>query len=192
MRWALVLLLAACAAARVSLPVPERAPPPGTPLADPSSFTIAEPEARAQALFLEASKVMLHERCTNCHPAGDAPRQRRAELHEPPVDRAFACDTCHQDRNLEHARVPGAPDWQLAPRKMAWEGLTPAQLCAQLKDETRNGNRSLASIVEHASHDRLIAWGWAPGADREPAPGTQASYGALMDAWVKAGAACPR
>jgi hypothetical protein len=30
------------------------------------------------------------------------------------------CASCHQDRNLVQARMPGPPDWHLAPREMAW------------------------------------------------------------------------
>jgi hypothetical protein len=120
-------------------------------------------------------------------------------VHDPPVVRgegdqgvpALRCGTCHQDANVELARVPGAPGWHLAPRSMAWLGRTPAAICAQVKDPARNGNRSLAAIVTHASHDPLVAWGWAPGHGRTPAPGDQARFGALVAAWVQNGAACP-
>lgn len=144
---------------------------------------------------------MLHPRCTNCHPSGDTPYQgSEARKHDPPVARGehdqgvpgLECTSCHQDRNQELARVPGAPKWHLAPREMAWVGLTPAALCAQLKDPARNGGKTLAQIAEHAAHDELVAWGWSPGADREPVPGTQKVFGALVEAWVKDGAACPR
>ena len=30
-----------------------------------------------------------------------------------------------------------------------------------------------------------------PGADREPAPGTQEQFGAIIAAWVQTGAECP-
>jgi hypothetical protein len=39
--------------------------------------------------------------------------------------------------------------------------------------------------------DSLVAWGWAPGDGRAPAPGTQAQFGALIKAWIDDGAACP-
>jgi hypothetical protein len=161
---------------------------------------MADPASRSKALFLEASKVLTHPRCVNCHPPDDRPRQReRAEAHDPPVVRgpddrgavAVRCGSCHQDRNLEHARVPGAPDWHLAPIEMVWLGRPPAALCAQIKDPARNGKRSLAQIAEHAAHDPLVGWGWAPGADRVPAPGSQARFGALIAAWIQTGAVCP-
>jgi hypothetical protein len=159
-----------------------------------------DPRARSAALFLEASRVMLHPRCTNCHPDGDSPLQGNAgRVHDPPVARGpddrgvpgLECSSCHQDRNLELARVPGAAGWHLAPRPMAWVGRTPHDLCEQLKDRARNGGRDLAAIVDHAAHDPLVAWGWAPGHDRAPAPGSQEAFGALMAAWAKDGAACP-
>ncbi len=161
---------------------------------------IADRGARSRALFAEASRVLLDPRCTNCHPSDDSPRQRDgAEMHDPPVVRGpddrgppgMGCATCHQEANVPGTRVPGAHDWHLAPRSMAWIGKTPAAVCAQIKDPARNGKRTLEQIVEHAAHDPLVAWGWAPGADRRPAPGTQARFGELMAAWVSTGAACP-
>jgi hypothetical protein len=74
---------------------------------------------------------------------------------------------------------------------MAWQKRSLAEICAQLKDNARNGGHSLPEIVQHMSHDRLVGWAWSPGAGREPAPGTQASFGALIKAWADAGAACP-
>jgi len=74
---------------------------------------------------------------------------------------------------------------------MAWVGQTSSHICNQMKDPKRNGGRTLAQIVEHNGHDELVAWGWKPGADREPAPGTQAEFGALSAAWVATGAECP-
>jgi len=43
---------------------------------------------RSRALFLEASRVLLHPRCANCHPDGDAPAQgMQMTPHQPPVTR---------------------------------------------------------------------------------------------------------
>lgn len=167
----------------------------------PETFAvIGDRTERSRALFIEATRVMLSPRCTNCHPVSDSPAQGDfAQLHDPPVARGpddrgvvgLACASCHQDRNLELARVPGAPDWHLAPKEMAWVGHTASQLCEQIKDPKRNGNKTLAQIAEHAGHDKVVAWGWAPGHDRVPAPGSQATFGALIEAWVRDGAFCP-
>jgi hypothetical protein len=171
-------------------------------LANPQSFdTIADPEARSAALFTELGKVLTHPRCVNCHPAGDRPRQTDAgRLHQPPVERgadgyglpAMRCPICHQQANFEPGRVPGNPIWHLAPREMAWEGKTIAEICTQIKDPARNGNRSLQDLVHHIGTDTLVGWAWAPGFGRTPAPGTQKEAGALVEAWIQAGAACPK
>jgi hypothetical protein len=174
---------------------------PSDTLATPESFAaIGDTAARSAALFTELGKVLTHPRCVNCHPAGDRPRQTDvSRLHQPPVERgadgyglpAMRCPICHQQSNFEPGRVPGNPIWHLAPREMAWEGKTLAEICAQIKDPARNGNRSLEALVEHIGTDHLVGWAWAPGFGRQPAPGTQKQAGALVEAWVKTGAACP-
>jgi hypothetical protein len=171
-------------------------------LGDPAAFAgIRDPSDRSRALFLEASRVLLHPRCTNCHPDGDSPYQGTPpQLHDPPVTRGpdglgvvgMQCNSCHQDKNLELARVPGAPNWHLAPREMAWVGKTAGGVCQQLKDRKRNGGRTLEQIVDHSAHDELVSWGWNPGWAREPAPGTQVRFGALLAEWLRTGAQCPR
>ena len=170
-------------------------------LASAESFSsISDPAARSAAIFTELGKVLTHPRCLNCHPAGDRPRQgdlRRP--HQPPVFRgddgfglaALRCPVCHQQANFEPGRVPGNPIWHLAPEEMGWEGKTVGQICAQIKDPKRNGNRSLDEIVHHVGTDHLVGWAWAPGAGRQSAPGTQAQTGALLAEWVKSGAVCP-
>jgi hypothetical protein len=201
---ALAVLPASCGGKQSSPPAPTdvelRAAGPGQLLAVAEFDAIGDRAARSRALFTEASRVLLHPRCVNCHPADDTPRQRSTmELHDPPVVRGpdnkgvvgMQCQGCHQDRNQAHTRIPGAPGWHLAPIEMAWQGKSLAHICNQMKDRTRNGGKTLAEIVEHSAHDELVAWGWSPGADREPAPGTQEAFGALVAAWVETGAECP-
>jgi hypothetical protein len=171
-------------------------------LAAPESFAaIADQEARSAALFNELGKVLTHPRCVNCHPAGDRPRQgEQGRLHQPPVVRgadghghvSMRCSACHQSANFDPARMPGHPEWHLAPREMAWEGKTLGEICEQIKDPARNGNRSLEDLVHHIGTDTLVGWAWAPGFGRQPAPGTQREAGALVDAWAKTGAFCPQ
>ena len=166
----------------------------------PSAFgSITDPAARSAALFVEARKVLRHPRCLNCHPDGDRPSQGSGYPHQPPVQRGadghgvatMRCATCHQKANFDPGRIPGHPEWHLAPLSMAWQHRSLADICAQLKDPARNGGKSLAQIVEHMAHDSLVGWAWKPGAGRESAPGTQASFGALVKAWADSGAACP-
>jgi len=166
-----------------------------------SSFaSIASQRDRSVALFTEMGKVLTHQRCMNCHPATERPRQGDLrKLHEPVVVRGkdgrgavgLPCATCHGKQNFDPAGVPGDGHWALAPASMAWEGKTVAQICEQLKDQGRNGGRDLAALVKHVTTDTLVLWGWNPGRGRQPAPGTAAEFGALMQAWADSGAACP-
>ena len=204
MRFA-VLILAACGSR--ATPPPPAAPVAPLPavahdaLRSPAVFaSIDDRAARSRALFGEIARVLAHPRCVNCHTPDESPRQGDSHMfHDPPVARgandrgvpAMLCTGCHQDRNLELARVPGAPGWHLAPLAMVWLDRTPSQICTQLKDPARNGSRTLAQIQTHLAHDPLVAWGWSPGADRVPAPGTQAELGVLAQAWIDSGAECP-
>lgn len=74
---------------------------------------------------------------------------------------------------------------------MAWQGLSTRDVCRQLKDPSRNGGRNLEEIREHVTHDSLVGWAWNPGEGRVPAPGTQAGFAALINAWIETGASCP-
>jgi hypothetical protein len=172
-----------------------------TTLTSPGSFgSIADADARSAAIFTELGKVLTHPRCVNCHPAGDRPRQSdERRLHQPPVARGvdghgtetMRCSTCHGNANFDPGHVPGHPEWHLAPPEMAWEGKTVAEICDQIKDPARNGGRKLEDLIHHIGADTLVGWAWHPGFGRSPAPGTQRQAGALVDAWVKSGAACP-
>jgi hypothetical protein len=200
----LVVVLAACSCGRRTKPEPKPQPLPDVApheLRAVSDFDVIHDETqRSQALFLEVSRVLTHPRCVNCHPAGEVPHQgMELALHDPPVERGpedrgvvgMECGGCHQDRNQQLTRVPGAPGWHVAPIEMAWVGRTPAQICEQLKDPARTGGKTLAELLEHNAHDELVAWGWDPGAGREPAPGTQEQFAALFAAWIETGAECP-
>jgi hypothetical protein len=170
-------------------------------LVAPASFAaIEDTSARSIAMFGELGKVLTNPRCVNCHPAGDRPHQSEtARLHQPAVERgvdgfgaaAMRCPICHQNANFEPGRVPGHAEWHLAPREMAWEGKSLADICTQIKDRERNGGRSLDELAHHIGTDTLVGWAWAPGFGRRPVPGTQAEAGALVEAWVKTGAVCP-
>lgn len=171
----------------------------------PADFAgIRDGKTRSLALFAEMGKVIRHPRCMNCHPRTDSPTQGDAmRLHTPRVTRgpdghgvtAMRCQTCHGDANVafsgERGSIPGDPHWHLAPREMAWQGKTLGQICRQIKDPARNGGKTLAALVEHNRADHLVGWAWHPGEGRQPAPGTQARFGELTQAWVEAGAQCP-
>jgi hypothetical protein len=174
-------------------------------LQPPSAFqSIADRAQRSRAIFAEIGKVLTHPRCMNCHPAGDHPLQGADHReHMPPAWRpesaAFAdtCAACHTEANYtlqaaaSYQSIPGHPRWSLAPLSMAWQNKSLGEICRQIKDKERNGGRDLALLQEHVAKDDLVAWGWNPGAGREPAPGSQALAGQLMQAWIDSGAECP-
>jgi hypothetical protein len=200
-----VAAVAAVAAFAVSMTsdtlMPMRPAAAASELRPAASFAgIADPRARAIALFEEAGKVLQHPRCMNCHPAGDRPTQTdRMRPHQPLVVRGedghgapgLRCATCHHAANFDAAHVPGHPEWHLAPAAMAWQGRTLGELCEQIKDRARNGNRDMAALIHHLAEDSLVGWAWSPGGGRDPAPGSQAQFGELMKAWQAAGAHCP-
>jgi hypothetical protein len=166
----------------------------------------AESKSDSENLFMQMHRVLIHPRCLNCHPKGDSPKQGDdARLHMPPMTRGphnsgpagMHCDTCHQKSNFAASGVPGAPNWHLAPRSMAWEDKTPGEICRQMLDRRRNGNKSLAQVVEHLTGDELVAWGWNPGGDvtgraREPVPIAKPEFNRIVHAWEKSGGACPK
>lgn len=196
------------------------APAPSTPALPPSDESdqntlkpvsafdgIQDETARSVAIFEETGKVLLHPRCVNCHPAGDRPLQGMdMHLHQPPVQRGDAnfgvpgmmCNTCHGPENVavvaqseDIKSIPGNPNWHLAPIEMAWQGRSLGDICRQIKDQDRNGGKTLAELVDHMANDDLVGWGWNPGEGREPVPGTQEQFGELYEAWAATGAHCP-
>jgi hypothetical protein len=87
------------------------------------------------------------------------------------------CSSCHQNANFDPARVPGHPEWHLAPREMAWEGKSAAEICAQIKDPAQNGGRKLEDLIHHIGADTLVGWAWAPRLRPHPrARNTAASW----------------
>lgn len=167
---------------------------------------IGDRTERSRALFEEAARVLTHPRCMNCHPVTRTPAQGDdRHLHVPFFDASdsnhgpagLTCGACHgpENRTLVGSRlksIPGNAHWQLAPQSMGWQGLTLREICEQLKDPQRNGNRSLSDLIHHVNVDHLVEWAWHPGEGRTPAPGDQTAFGALVAAWVETGAACPR
>lgn len=202
------LALTAFAFAAVQAPTAQTASGAAPSLKVAQEFDHIEDEAaRSKALFGEMAKVLTHPRCMNCHPRDDSPRQGMAmAMHQPPVVRydesgfgapGMRCNACHGAENVALVGVggiesmPGHDPWHLAPKSMGWIGLTEGEICEQLKDPERNGDRTLAELHDHNANDGLVGWGWKPGAGREPVPGTQARFGNLTKAWIDTGAHCP-
>lgn len=161
------------------------------------------PVSRSAVLFERMVPVLLHPRCLNCHTRSDFPRQGDdRHRHLMNVARGVAdhgadglqCGTCHQDRNQPASGVPGAPDWHLAPLRMAWEGLTPGELCRAILDPARGGMRP-EKLVAHLNTG-LVRWAWtpgtnAPGTPRTTPPLSHEEFVGLARQWVASGSQCP-
>jgi hypothetical protein len=191
-----------------------RAAAPATPVAAPAEtlksaaefVSNKDPAARSAALFTEAGKVINSPRCMNCHPVQRAPTQGDdRHPHNPPMVAGqsghgpvgLPCSSCHGPANVptygvDIKSIPGDPKWAVAPAEMAWQGKSLDAICAQIKDPARNGGRGLAQLHDHMANDHLVGWAWNPGAGRAPAPGTQAQFGELVQAWIDTGAKCPK
>ena len=107
---------------------------------------------------------------------------------------ALQCKTCHQAANQPASGVPGAPDWHLAPLRMAWEGLSPGELCRALLDPQRGGMPP-EKLVAHLN-TALVRWAWAPGSNAQGAPRSTPplSHEAFVEVaqqWLASGSECP-
>ena len=101
------------------------------------------------------------------------------------------CGTCHGKENLDEARLPGHPQWHLAPAEMAWEGKRLGEICEQIKDAGRNGGKTLDQIVDHMAHDDLVGWGWRPDKGRKLVPGNLGRLRRPHRGRAESGAVCP-
>lgn len=153
--------------------------------------------------FAPIAAVLSSPRCANCHIPGDVPLQgddgrdhvmrvrRGADGRGTP---AMQCSNCHQDASVPvpHA-PPGAPDWRLPPAatRMAWTGLRAREQCQMLKDRSRNGDKSLAELLEHVQHDPLVLAGWSPGPGRTLPPISHPAFARQFKTWIDEGAVCP-
>ena len=155
----------------VGLAVSAATPDPASGLKPVGDFaSIADEKQRSLALFGEAGKVIASARCMNCHPAGDRPAQGDdRHPHLPLVVRGIdgfgavgmRCTTCHGPENFDPARLPGHPEWHLAPIEMAWAGKSLGEICEQIKDPKRNGGKSMDDLVHHMAEEFACRMGLA-------------------------------
>lgn len=158
-----------------------------------------------EVLFQPILITIQHPRCMNCHTATQFPRQNDARRrHLLGVMRGpdnhglpgMKCSACHGKSNNDLSGVPGGPHWGLAPLSMAWEYVTPAQICAQLKDPERNGGKTLNELHRHLIEDPLVLWAWEPGkhpdgSARNKPPLRKSTWITAVKAWIEADAPCP-
>jgi cytochrome c553 len=153
------------------------------------------------ALFDPVASVVMTPRCVNCHQV-EAPRQKDiGVLHAQQVVRGkdghgsavLHCAACHQAANTAQGKVPGAPNWHLAPLSMRWQGLDKKGVCEQMRDPKRNGNRKGgAEVIEHMKTDPLVLWAWNPGANRTQPPMSHEDFVKVLEKWADAGMPCPQ
>ncbi len=167
----------------------------------PSAVPVRAEVAASRKAFSGIAAVLRNPRCMNCHTVTEFPRQAddRHRHHQlvmrGPNDKGRApmlCVNCHQAKNSDDGKVPGAPHWQLAPLSMGWEHLkTDKTLCEALVDLRKNGGRDTAKLVKHMVEDPLVQWAWAPG-ERKPPTISQDEFHTLVKLWASTGAACPK
>lgn len=157
----------------------------------------------SQKAFLAAYRVLMSPRCMNCHPAGDVPLQGDdSKLHTQGVKRgvdgkgvyALKCTNCHQPQNSVGVHMPpGNPNWHLPPAnmKMVFQGKSPRELAAQLKDPKKNGNKTMAQLIDHVTNDKLVLGGWQPGEGRTLPPMSHAEFAKNFKEWIDKGAYLP-
>jgi hypothetical protein len=186
----------------------------GCLLAMPAMVAPALAQDPGLVLWGKIHEVFSHPRCANCHVgtdhvpiwSGDGQgakgRPHGMNISGGPSrtgDEHIVCTACHGQHNseLEHG-PPGAQDdkgrpiWHLAPLSMQWFGLSSARICAQIKDRTRNGDRSIADVAKHVEDEPLVRWGWTPGPGREAPPYSATEVSEFLKQWDAARAPCPR
>ena len=152
--------------------------------------------------FNKMMDVLTHQRCLNCHPSDNIPKQGEdSHPHRFGITRANAvlttnCNTCHQSSNNDFSDVPGAPEWSLAPHKMRWEGLSRVEIAKSMMNPENNGNRSPEDIMHHLTEHELVLWAWDPGMGvdgkpRELPPVALDEYIAAVKTWIELGAQIP-
>ena len=160
-------------------------------------------DSDSASIFLKIAPVLQSPRCMNCHPSDPFPHQADDQhrhtmwIVRGPNDHGapgMHCSTCHQAKNNDSSGVPGAPDWHLAPPRLAWQGLTAAEICRSMLDPKR-GTMAPNQFDAHF-HTAFVTWAWHPGVDshgrpRTPPPMSFDRFIALTKAWVESGAKCP-
>jgi hypothetical protein len=201
-----LLALPTFALAQSETPAAE-APATETPATETATPEPTVPVEEGLAAWEKIYAVTSHPRCANCHvgedniPVWSGPSYGKRQPHgmyisggESRIGAEFIpCQTCHMETQSDEPHTaPGAPEWHLAPVEQQWIDRSSAEICAQFKDPARNGDRTLEDMAVHVRDDKLVAWGWEPGGDREPAPGSAEETYRAIETWAAAGAPCPQ
>lgn len=164
------------------------------------------------AAWARIYEVTSHPRCSNCHvgasnkPMWSGPSYGKTRVHgmninagESGIGAEFIlCSTCHttklsdwKDANkTPHTAPRVAAEWRLAPIEAEWFGKSSQEICSQLRDPERNGDRTFLELAKHLEHDVILHWAWNPGGNREPAPYSLQEHVDDILAWGTAGMPC--
>ncbi len=161
------------------------------------------------AAWARIYEVNSHPRCSNCHVGSDnipmwsGPAYGKARPHGMNINAGesrigaeyVTCSTCHALRetglnDVPHAAPQVAMDWRLAPVEAEWFGKSSVEICNQLRDPERNGDRDHLDLASHLDHDVILHWAWNPGGGREPAPYSLQQHVNDILAWGVAGFPC--
>ena len=172
-----------------------------------SEYKIASNNTKLEsdAAFNMMMDVVMHQRCINCHPNDNVPKQGYDShphyfgISRGPENSGFqatACTTCHQSENNEYSGVPGAPHWSLAPSSMGWQGLGRKAVAERMLNEKLNGGKNHEELIRHMTEDELVLWAWEPGVGvngvpRELPPVSEEDFKNAVKEWFKNGAIIP-
>ena len=174
--------------------------PPKNNLEKSKKTTSTDQREKSLQAFVTVLKVIKSERCINCHPTGDVPRQGNdGHFHRLGVNRGAdnhggvvqQCKTCHHEENMPYTNVPGAPRWGVAPKMMGWFGLSDNEIAKALMDKSKNGGRTAEALAAHMSDDPLVQWAWQPGHKRTPPPVPVEEFRKALQEWLATGAHVP-
>ncbi|WP_224816434.1 hypothetical protein [Hasllibacter sp. MH4015] len=188
----------------------------GLALADGTDVVIDPPaegsitQAEGLAAWGRIFEVTSHPRCSNCHvgpdnrPMWSGPSYGRTRPHGMNINAGESrigaeyvqCQTCHAyseggGNNAPQMAPQVAMTWQLPPVEAEWFGRSTEEICAQLRDPARNGDRDMIALASHLEHDLILHWAWSPGGGREPAPYSLQEHVNDVLAWGVAGYPCP-
>jgi hypothetical protein len=193
-------------AALILLATPAMAANPDVVIAPPAEGSVTK--AAGLDAWSRIYEVTSHPRCSNCHvgennrPMWSGPTYGKARPHGMNIiagesrigAETLLCSTCHAYRegvnDVPHAAPQVAMNWQLAPVEAEWFGKSSDEICNQLRDPDRNGDRDLIELAQHLDHDLILHWAWTPGGGREAAPYSLQEHIDDLLEWGVAGFPC--
>jgi hypothetical protein len=155
--------------------------------------------------FDKMMDVLTHERCVNCRPNDNIPKQGDdSHPHYFGIERGINnrglettnCNSCHQSENNNYSGVPEVSEWALAPASMYWEGLSRIEIAESMMDPERNGGLTPEETIHCLMDHELVLWAWESGVDtngvsRELPPFSKENYIKAVKKWFEEGHTIP-